>query len=144
MDEREKIEELLFLLEQELAFSFSRSSGPGGQHANKVNTRVELRFSVNGSEVLSGDQKAKIMKRLANRITSEGLLIVSAQDERSQLRNKQLAVARFRDLIAASLRPSKRRIPTAPPPGSEEKRLGEKRKTAEKKQSRKSPDAGES
>jgi ribosome-associated protein len=142
MDEKEKIDELLMLLEQELTFTFSRSSGPGGQHANKVNTRVELRFPVTDSQVLTEQQKDQLHDKLGHRISSDGLLILSAQDERSQSRNRQQVLARFRELITETLRRRKKRIPTKPPLVSDENRLTEKKKTSEKKQFRRKPDDG--
>lgn len=136
----ESIDVLLDLLEQELTFTFSRSSGPGGQHANKASTRVELRFAVNESLILSDGQKQSILKGLGSRISDDGILILSAQDERSQLRNRDIAISRFRELVARALRPRKRRIPTKPPAGLNEKRLTEKKKTSNKKESRKKPE----
>lgn len=127
------------LLIQELDFSFTRSSGPGGQHANKVSTRVELKFDINKSEVLTEDQKEKIIQTLANRISKEGLLTLSAQEERSQIRNKQLVTARFLRLISEALAPEKKRIETKPPPAAKRTRLDEKKKISEKKQLRKKP-----
>ena len=136
---KEAADELLKLLEKELIFSNSRSSGPGGQHVNKVNTRVELKFHVDSSAHLTEDQKFRINSKLKNRITNEGYLVLASQEERSQARNKQLVTDHFFDLITKALKPAKKRKPTQPSPQSAEKRLEEKRKTSERKKARKKP-----
>ena len=128
------------LLIQELEFTFTRSSGPGGQHVNKVNTQVELKFNINESSVLTPEQKERITQKLKSRITNDGVLILSSKEERSQIRNRQLVVEKFLKLISQALAPIKKRIPTKPPPASSLNRLEEKRKIAEKKQYRKKPE----
>lgn len=124
-------------LETEFAFSASRSSGPGGQNVNKVNTRVELRFSVFSSAFLTADEKQKIHIKLKNRINSEGELILTAQSERSQWRNREKVLAKFFELIETALTPTKRRIKTSPTSSSRIKRLENKKKMSLKKQLRK-------
>jgi ribosome-associated protein len=114
----------------ELQFRFSPSGGPGGQHANKVATRVELRFDVAGSPSLGPHQRARILDRLGPEVR------VVADDERSQVRNRQLAVERFRDRLAAALRVEKPRRPTRPSKGAKERRLADKRRLSERKQAR--------
>jgi ribosome-associated protein len=114
----------------ELQFRFSPSGGPGGQHANKVSTRVELRFDIAGSPSLGPRQRARLLDRLGPEIR------VVADDERSQVRNRQLAVDRFRDRIAAALHVDKPRRPTRPSRGAKERRLEAKRHLSERKRNR--------
>ena len=114
----------------ELQFRFTPSGGPGGQHANKVNTRVELRFDVRGSPSLGPRQRARLLERVGPELR----LVVD--DERSQLRNRQLAVDRFRDRLAAALHVEKTRRPTRPSRGAKERRLADKRQHSERKQNR--------
>lgn len=121
------------VLDQELIFSTSRSSGPGGQNVNKVNTKVELRFNVDQSALLTDREKHKINQMLKNRINIAGELMVVSQSERSQMRNKELAIERFYQLIAMALKPVKRRKKTRPTLSSIEKRLNLKKIKSEKK-----------
>lgn len=139
--EEDGINDQLFeLLEAELVFTFTRSSGPGGQHSNKVSTRVELKFHVYDSAVLNPSQKERISLKLKNRISKDGFLILVAQEERSQIRNKRLVTERFYELLSSALKPDKKRIPTRPSASAKIKRLDEKRKSSERKQARKKPD----
>jgi ribosome-associated protein len=114
----------------ELQFRFSPSGGPGGQHANKVNTRVELRFDVAGSPSLGPRQRARLLDRLGPEIR------LVADDERSQIRNRALAVDRFRARVADALHVDKQRRPTRPSRGAKERRLSEKRQLSERKRAR--------
>ena len=120
-------------LSKEFVFSTSRSSGAGGQHVNKVETKVELRFNVPASKILTENEKQLILKKLKNHINANGDLIITSQSERSQLRNKQKAVSRFYDLIRKALTPVKKRVPTKPTKAAVQKRLEAKRKHSEKK-----------
>jgi ribosome-associated protein len=96
--------------ESELKFSASRSSGPGGQHVNKVSTRVTLSFDVFASQHLTDEQKEWLQTKLASRLTKEGVLLIHSQDSRSQLSNKQAAVDRFVEIMhEALIKPKKRR-----------------------------------
>jgi len=125
------------LILNELVFKAVRSSGSGGQNVNKVSTKVELRFDVEHSEFLTGDEKARIFKKLKNRISNEGILIISSDTERTQLRNKKNAIAIFFDLFEQALKIPKKRKKTKPTRASKEKRLKEKKVQSEKKQLRK-------
>ena len=120
----------------ELHFSASRSSGPGGQNVNKVNTKVELRFNVASSSILSEEEKFLILEQLAKKINSEGELILVSQTERSQLKNKEKTIEKFYSLLTRALKPRKKRKPTKPSQASKEERLEEKRKLSEKKERR--------
>ena len=121
----------------ELTFSASRSSGPGGQNVNKVNTKVELRFKVMNSALLEQKEKDLLMKKLANRITAEGELVLVSQSERTQLKNKEAVIGKFYRLLTRALTPRKKRKLTKPSPESVEKRLEEKRIRSERKKQRK-------
>ena len=114
----------------ELQFRFSASGGPGGQNANKVATRVELRFDVASSPSLGPYQRSRLLDRLGAEVR------VVADDERSQLRNRQLAVERFRERLASALRIEKSRRPTRPTKGAKERRLADKRRLSERKRAR--------
>jgi ribosome-associated protein len=123
-------------LEPELKFAFSRSSGPGGQHVNKTSTRVELRFNVVNSSLLSDEEKELILENLKTRVNSEGEIVMYSQSERSQARNKERVTERFFELITRALTPKKKRKPTKPGAASREKRLKEKKAVSEKKRLR--------
>jgi len=122
--------------QQELNFKTSRSSGKGGQHVNKVESRVELNFNVGESELLTEEQKQQIMEKLAKRINKEGMLQVVVEEERSQYRNKAIAIERFYELMEKALKKRKKRKPTKPSKAAKEKRLQEKKELSEKKQRR--------
>ncbi len=125
---------------KEFKFSASRSGGPGGQNVNKVSSKVELRFSVNESCILTEEEKEIIVAKLATRINNDGELIIISQSERSQLANKEKAIERFYALISKALTVQKKRKPTKPSKTSKEKRLEGKKINAERKNSRKSVD----
>ncbi|MCU4162844.1 alternative ribosome rescue aminoacyl-tRNA hydrolase ArfB [Carboxylicivirga caseinilyticus] len=120
----------------ELSYSSSRSGGPGGQNVNKVNSKVELRFHIESSQLLNEHEKSILLHKLSNKLNQEGELILTAQTERSQLRNKLIVTERFYNLLAAALTPKKKRKPTRPTKSSVEKRLNSKKKQAEKKANR--------
>ena len=123
-------------LSGELQFYTSRSSGPGGQNVNKVNSKVELRFDLAISQLLTDDQKAILIQKLASKLTNDGLLIVVSQRNRSQLSNKEDAINRFYQLLSKALTPAKTRKKTNPSRSSVEKRLEVKRIKSEIKQNR--------
>ncbi|MCA1744355.1 MAG: aminoacyl-tRNA hydrolase [Bacteroidales bacterium] len=120
----------------EMIFSASRSSGAGGQNVNKVSSRIELRFSLVHSQLLTDEEKLLIQKKLSNRINSEGELILTAQDHRSQVKNKALAIEKFFQLLAMALKQPKKRVATRPTKASRIKRLESKRMHAQKKKLR--------
>lgn len=115
--------------EREIEESFVRSSGPGGQNVNKLATAVQLRFDVRGSPSLPGDVRTRLERLAGARLTNDGVLVISAQRHRTQLRNRQDALDRLIDLIRqAAIRPRPRR-PTKPTAGSRERRIeGKKRR----------------
>jgi ribosome-associated protein len=119
----------------EIELRFSRSSGPGGQHAQKTETRVEAAFDVEASSVLTAAQKRRLVARAGPVIRAV------AQEERSQWRNRELALERLGEAIAAGLKLRRKRRPTQPPPEAAERRLAEKRRRAETKQLREPPRA---
>lgn len=124
----------------EFLFYASRSCGPGGQNVNKVSTKVELRFHVASSGLLSGDQKNLVSNRLANRINAAGFLLVVSQSERSQLANKQRCVERFYELLRQATLVSKPRKATKPTYSSVLKRISAKKNKSGIKKMRKRPD----
>ena len=126
--------------EKEFQFSTSRSGGPGGQHANKTETQVELRFSIPESHVLNEEEKQRLLKKLSSKVTKEGELIITAESKRSQLQNKEEAMGKFYSMVEKALKKPKKRKPTKPTRASKKKRLEEKKKHSEKKDKRKPPD----
>ena len=120
----------------EITFQTSRASGPGEQNVNKVESRVELRWHLLASQVLSDGQKALILEKVAGQLTADGLLLLTAQDDRSQLRNKEIVLARFHELLLKSLRRPKPRKATKPSKSAVRKRLEGKKKDGEKKANR--------
>jgi ribosome-associated protein len=117
----------------EIELRTSRSSGPGGQHANVTASRVEAVFDVEASESLSGAQRARLLERLGPVVTAV------AQDARGQSRNRDLALRRLAAKLAAGLRVRRKRRPTKPTRASRQRRLEQKRQTGEKKRRRQSP-----
>ena len=128
MDEEElKINDQLVIPLSELSYRFSRSSGPGGQHVQKSATRVELLFDVANSPSLTDVQRAKILDRLKGYVDTSGLLHLTAQSERSQLRNREEVTARFQSLVRQALKKRKRRKATQPSAASKERRIRKKK-----------------
>ncbi len=125
-------------LSEEFVFIASRSSGAGGQNVNKVSTKVELRFDIENSNILSIDEKNVLKEKLANKISKEGILQIVSQAERSQLLNKERCIAKFYALLEKSLFKPKKRIAVKPTRAMREKRLEEKRLRSETKNQRSS------
>jgi ribosome-associated protein len=117
----------------EVELRVSRSSGPGGQHANVTSSRVEAIFDVTASPSLSEDQKARVAARLGPRVTAV------AQDTRSQARNRELALERLRSRLATALTPARKRRPTSPTRAARRRRLDSKRRRGETKRGRRRP-----
>ena len=140
MDTAETDKLLENIKDYELSFAATRSSGPGGQHANKVSTKVEVRFHILQSTFLSDEQKQLLVTKLASKLTNESELIVTSQDSRSQSDNKEKATEKLLAIIQKALTPPKKRKPTKPSPAAKAKRLENKRKQAEKKENRKGPE----
>lgn len=126
----------LAIPEEELTFTSSRSSGPGGQHVNKTSTRVTLAFDIDRSPSLSPYQKSRLKERLGSRINAEGILRVVAGRERSQLANHQAAVARFTQLLYQALQEEPERVATRPTAAARERRLSSKRRRSHLKRDR--------
>ncbi|KAA5827860.1 aminoacyl-tRNA hydrolase [Algibacter amylolyticus] len=124
----------------ELTFKAIRSSGSGGQHVNKVSSKVELTFNVLVSLVFNDGQKERILIKLQNRLTKEGVLILQCGESRSQHKNKELVIQRFIALVKDALKVPKKRKPTKVPKSVIKKRLKSKRKQSEKKSNRQKPD----
>jgi ribosome-associated protein len=120
----------------ELRFRFSRSSGPGGQHVQRSETRVELLFDVANSPSLTDEQRERIRHRLSGYVDGEGMMHVVSSVTRSQLENRADAVARFQVLLATALRRRKHRVPTRPTAAARERRLAEKRTRSGTKRTR--------
>jgi ribosome-associated protein len=121
--------------DDEIELRASRSSGPGGQHANVTASRIEAVFDIERSSVLDEEQKRRLRARFGPRVTAV------AQDARSQARNRELAVERLRERIAGALRPRKRRRPTRATAAARERRLASKRRRSEVKRQRRRPPA---
>jgi ribosome-associated protein len=117
----------------EIEFRASRSSGPGGQHANVTASRIEAVFEVEASQALNAQQKGLLRRKLGDRVTAV------AQDARSQARNRELALERLREKIAAGLRKPKPRRPTKPSRAARERRLDQKRRQSQRKAQRRPP-----
>jgi ribosome-associated protein len=126
----------LKLLESELIFSTSRSSGAGGQNVNKVNSKVTLRWSVKGSNIISSELKELLIGKLANQLTVDGDLIISSQEHRSQLQNREAAIKKFIKLLTQASKKRKPRKPSKPGKEATKKRLENKKRISDKKKLR--------
>lgn len=117
----------------ELTWRFSGAGGPGGQHANTANTRVEVRFDLAGSPSIPPHLKVRMLERLGDSVR------VVAADERSQWQNRRLALVRLQGVLAGAAVVPKRRVGTSPTYGSKQRRLEEKRQTSSRKRARRPP-----
>ncbi len=129
----------LTIPESELRFATSRSSGPGGQNVNKVESRVTLLFDIAASPTLSADEKRRIRYRLPTRINKQGVLRVVAQKHRTQAANRQEATSRFAELLAEALKEAVPRKATVVPTRVQRRRLDDKRRQSQLKKKRQSP-----
>ena len=128
-----RVNRRLVIPEADLSWRFTGSGGPGGQHANTANTRVELVFDVAGSEALGPRQRARLLDRLGPRVR------VVVSEERSQARNRQIALERLAERLEEALRVERPRLATAPTKASQERRLRAKRRRSERKVERRTP-----
>jgi ribosome-associated protein len=124
---------------EEFSFQAARSSGPGGQHVNKTNSKVILRWNVKQSATLHPGVRKRFLDTFGSRISSEGELVLNCEEHRSQHRNRETCLERLKDMLASVAYPPKKRRPTKPTRGSKEARLKGKRHHSEKKQNRRNP-----
>lgn len=119
-----------------MLFQASRSSGPGGQNVNKVNSKVTLTFNIPNSMVLDEEEKSKLLEKIGNKLDSEGNLQIQSQEKRSQIQNKEIAIKKFYELLSKSFHKKKIRKATKPSKGAIEQRLKAKKVVSEKKKNR--------
>jgi ribosome-associated protein len=117
-------------LESECTLKATRSGGAGGQHVNKVSSRVELTFDIPGSRLLSAEEKSILLVKLASRLTNEGVLRVTEDSDRSQHENREKVVKKFYGILEKALTPVKKRKKTRVPKGVKEKRLQKKKRVS--------------
>jgi ribosome-associated protein len=130
------INDQLIIPEQELTITASRSSGPGGQHVNKADTRIQVRWNVQDSAVLNDNQRQLLLRALSTRISEAGDLLLACDTHRSQHRNREEALERLAALVREALIPPRPRKKTRPSRASKEKRLQDKKHQSQKKQGR--------
>jgi ribosome-associated protein len=135
-DKQFTISEKLSIPRNELQFRFSTSRGPGGQHANRSASRVTLLFDVYGSPSLSEQQRSILIQNLGNRMDQNGVLRIEAQESRSQHKNRQVALERFRTLVSTAVVERKKRQSTKPSLAAKERRLANKKKKSDVKRDR--------
>src|SRR5258707_15062578 len=121
------------LLSNELEFSTSRSSGPGGQNVNKVNTKVTLRWNIKDSTHLAAEEKELLQQKFVSRLTMDGTLLITSQDKRSQLQNKEETLLKLENLLKQAFTKRKKRKPSKPSKSSVKSRLDKKKKHSDKK-----------
>jgi ribosome-associated protein len=131
-----QVSEALSIPRGELDVRVSRSSGAGGQHVNKTSSRVEIFWNVRGSRALTEEQRARLVDKLASRLTTEGSVRIVASDMRSQSRNRNLAEEKLADLVRRALVVPKKRKATRPSKASKEARLEEKKRRSHTKRER--------
>ncbi len=127
----------------ELWFTASRASGAGGQHVNRTNSRVTLHWVVTTASTISESDRARLLKKLAPRINDEGVLLISAEEHRSQPRNVEAARERLVALIVAALHRERPRVDTSVPKSQKRRRLADKRVRSEVKAARSKPSGGD-
>jgi len=127
------------VLASELEFATSRSSGPGGQNVNKVNSKVTLRWKVTNSGLLTVEEKELLSRKWSSRLTVDGAILISAQDNRSQLQNKEETLLKLDELLKKAFTKKKKRKPTKPSTSAVMNRLDKKKKHSDKKKWRQNP-----
>ena len=127
-------------LVRELVFTTSRSGGPGGQNVNKVNSKVTLEFDVRKSQVLTPDEKQTISDKLSSKMTRDGVIMMTAQESRSQIQNKEGVIQKFEKLLARAFEKKKARRATKPSKSAIRNRIKKKKEHGEKKLLRRKPD----
>jgi ribosome-associated protein len=128
------------MLFNELDFTASRSSGPGGQNVNKVNSKIGVKFDVIHSQILSEEEKTTILKNLSGHLTKDGILMISSQDKRSQLENKQMVIQKLDMMMAKAFEKKKVRKATKVSKSAIQRRINTKKLHAEKKKWRQKPE----
>jgi ribosome-associated protein len=121
------------MLNRELEFTASRSEGPGGQNVNKVNSKITLRWDIRNSQIINDEEKNEITDKLSSFITKDGVLILSAQDKRSQLQNKEAVMQKLDWLLLKAFEVKKQRKPTKPSKAAKAERIRKKKLLSEKK-----------
>jgi ribosome-associated protein len=134
-----RITRSLSIPETEIEMRASRSGGPGGQSVNTSDSKIELRWDVTASRVLSEAQRARLLERLEHRITDDGVLLLRSSEHKSQHRNREAARSRLQALVAEAIEPPKRRRPTRRSRGANERRIQKKKQRGEVKRLRKNP-----
>jgi ribosome-associated protein len=134
-----RIDDRVSIPRAELTFRATRSAGPGGQHVNTSSTRVELTWEPAASQFLDDAQRAQLLDRLKRRLDSRGVLRLVEGGSRSQHQNREAVVERFRSLLAAALKPRRKRKKTKPPASAKEERLRSKKQRSEIKRGRSPP-----
>ena len=139
MEESLKVNDGIVIPGSELRFTASRSGGPGGQHVNKTSSRVTLHWDLSNTVALNSQQRARVMRRLRNRLTRDGNVLVHVDDNRSQHRNKEIARQRLAEVVAKALEERKKRIPTSASKGAKKRRLETKKRRSSIKRLRQTP-----
>ena len=139
MSEPLRVNRNLVIPPDEISLRFSPSGGPGGQHANRSSTRVDLSWNVDESRVLGPRQRARIKGHLRNRLDGSGTLRLSSDKHRSQTRNREEVLARLARLLSEALQPRRTRVATTPSRAAKERRLQSKRRRSETKKLRRAP-----